>query len=55
MSKDYRREKEDFDNSDWMYSDSDAPHKSKRMNDIERRKRDSKKLSRERDRQSQYH
>ncbi|GAA0854611.1 hypothetical protein [Aliiglaciecola litoralis] len=54
MSKDYRREKEDFDNSDWIVG-NEMSNKGKRFDDVKKRKRASKHMSRERARGTEVH
>ncbi|WJG07758.1 hypothetical protein [Aliiglaciecola sp. LCG003] len=55
MSKDYRREKEDLDNLDWLSSGSANSRKDKQYNDVAKRKRDSKRISRSRERHPEFH
>jgi hypothetical protein len=56
MSKDFRRDKRDWDNEDWVpegakhYGDA-----GKQRDDINRRKRASKKMSRARSNKDDFH
>jgi phosphopantothenoylcysteine synthetase/decarboxylase len=54
MSKDYRREKEDFDNNDWLVG-KEFSNKDNQVNDVKKRKRASKYMSRERSKHAEFH